>query len=96
MNNNEAMVMLEQLMIDNKEVLVRLKEGKPEDYTIEAIKEREECYKRIQKNKSENIAKLGKGISLAKPQPKKKKKKKIVKNTEKVLTKTIKYVIIYV
>lgn len=47
MNNKEAMVMLEQLMIDNKEVLVRLKEGNPEDYTIEAIKEREECYRKI-------------------------------------------------
>jgi hypothetical protein len=37
---NEMMV-LEQLMIDNKDVLIRLKEGNPEDYTIEAIKERE-------------------------------------------------------
>lgn len=34
------MEMLEQLMIENKDVLVRLKEGNPEDYTIEAIKER--------------------------------------------------------
>jgi hypothetical protein len=36
------MEMLEQLMIENKDVLVRLKEGNPEDYTVEAIKEREE------------------------------------------------------
>ena len=43
MNNKEAIVVLEQLMIENKEVLVRLKEGNPEDYTIEAIKEREKC-----------------------------------------------------
>ena len=35
------MEMLEQLMIENKDVLVRLKKGDPEDYTIEAIKERE-------------------------------------------------------
>jgi hypothetical protein len=28
-------------MIENKDVLIRLKEGNPEDYTIEAIKERE-------------------------------------------------------
>jgi hypothetical protein len=41
--NNKTMIMLEQLMIDNKEVLVRLKEGNPEDYTIEAIKERAKC-----------------------------------------------------
>ena len=29
--------MLEQLMIENKDVLVRLKEGNPEDYTAEKI-----------------------------------------------------------
>ena len=48
-----------------------------------------------EKKKSVKTAKLGKGITLVKPQPKKKKKKKIVKNTKKVLTNTIKYVIIY-
>ena len=37
MNNKEAMIMLEQLMIDNKDVLVRLKEGDPENYTAEKI-----------------------------------------------------------
>jgi hypothetical protein len=35
------MMMLEQLMIKNKDVLIRLKEGNPEDYTVEAINERE-------------------------------------------------------
>ena len=95
MNNKEAMVMLEQLMIDNKEVLVRLKEGNPEDYTIEAIKEREECYRKIQKKKSAKTVLLGRDIIRARLQPKKKKKKKIVKNIEKVLTNTTKYVIIY-
>lgn len=39
------MMMLEQLMIENKDVLIRLKEGNPEDYTIEAIKEREKIKK---------------------------------------------------
>lgn len=43
MNNKEAMVILEQLMIENSEILIRLKEGNPEDYTAEAIKEREQC-----------------------------------------------------
>ena len=45
MNNKEAMIILEELMIENKDVLIRLKEGKDEDYTIEAIKERENVTK---------------------------------------------------
>lgn len=36
------MEQLEQLMIENQEVLIRLKKGDPQDYTIEKIKEREQ------------------------------------------------------
>ena len=45
----KEMMMLEQLMIENKDVLIRLKEGNPEDYTVEAIKERETLQKNIEK-----------------------------------------------
>ena len=38
----EHMQQLEQLMIENQEVLIRLKKGDPQDYTIEKIKEREQ------------------------------------------------------
>lgn len=33
---------LEQLMIENQDILIRLKEGDPNNYTIEKIKEREQ------------------------------------------------------
>jgi hypothetical protein len=33
---------LEQLMIENQDVLIRLKESDPNNYTIEKIKEREQ------------------------------------------------------
>ena len=42
----EHMQQLEQLMIENQEVLIRLKKGDPQDYTIEKIKEREQNEKR--------------------------------------------------
>lgn len=47
MTHKEAMIILEELMIENKDVLIRLKEGKDEDYTIEKIKENknDSCYK---------------------------------------------------
>ena len=41
MTHKETMIVLEELMVENKDVLVRLKEGKDEDYTIEKIKEKE-------------------------------------------------------
>ena len=41
MTNKEAMIILEELMIENRDVLVRLKEGKDEDYTLDKIKEKE-------------------------------------------------------
>ena len=41
MTHKEAMIVLEELMIENRDVLVRLKEGKDEDYTLDKIKERE-------------------------------------------------------
>ena len=50
--------------------------------------------KNIEKEERKSVV-LGKGTTLARHQPRKKKKKKIVKNTKKVLTKTIKCVIIY-
>ena len=41
MTHKEAMIVLEELMIENKDVLVRLKEGKDKDYTLDKIKEKE-------------------------------------------------------
>lgn len=41
MTHKEAMIVLEELMVENKDVLVRLKEGKDEDYTLDKIKEKE-------------------------------------------------------
>lgn len=41
MTHKEAMIVLEELMIENRDVLVRLKEGKDEDYTLDKIKEKE-------------------------------------------------------
>ena len=41
MTHKEAMIVLEELMIENKDVLIRLKEGKDEDYTLDKIKEKE-------------------------------------------------------
>ena len=37
MDNKEALVILEQLMIENQEVLLRLKEANPKNYSAEKI-----------------------------------------------------------